>query len=52
MNLTVMLSAALGLVAGVVLALKVVAPLTATKVDDDVLKRLESLEEVLKKLQG
>ena len=52
MNLTIILSVAGGLLAGAVLALKVIAPLTKTEVDDGVLKRLETLEEMLKKLQG
>lgn len=39
-----------GLLAGAVVGLKVIAPLTATKKDDELLKRLESLEEMLKKL--
>ena len=43
---------AAGLVAGAVVALKVVAPLTATTKDNEVLARLEALEALLKKLVG
>ncbi len=39
-----------GVLGGVVFALKVIAPMTATKVDDEVLARLAALEEMLKKL--
>jgi len=39
-----------GVLAGVVVGLKVIAPLTANKVDDEVLARLEALEELIKKL--
>lgn len=52
MNLAALLSAGVGLLAGVIIALKVIAPLTKTEVDDDVLKRLEDLEALVKKLQG
>lgn len=51
MNFQIMLSAGLGLLAGVVVALKVIAPLTKTKVDDAALARLEALEELVKRLQ-
>lgn len=44
MDISVIISAALGLLAGAVVALKVIAPLTKTKVDDKVLERLEQLE--------
>jgi hypothetical protein len=52
MNLELLLALLVGLVAGAVVGLKVIAPLTSNKVDDAVLKRLEALEELLKKLQG
>lgn len=51
MNLETILMLAGALVAGAVIGLKVIAPRTATTVDDAVLKRLEVLEELLKKLQ-
>lgn len=37
------------LLTGAVVALKVIAPLTATKVDDAVLAKLEAIEGLLKK---
>lgn len=52
MTLELLLAAVAGLVTGTVVGLKVIAPLTKTTVDDDVLKRLEALEALLKKLQG
>lgn len=36
-----------GLVAGAVVALKIIAPRTATKKDDEILARLEALEKLL-----
>ncbi len=50
MTLQNVLMVAGGLVAGVVIALKVIAPMTATKADDVVLAKLEALEEMLKRL--
>lgn len=41
-----------GLVAGVVVALKVIAPMTSTTKDDAVLAKLEALEAMLKKVMG
>jgi hypothetical protein len=52
MNLEMLLSLALGLVAGAVVGLKVIAPRTSTTVDDEVLKRLEQVEAALKALKG
>lgn len=49
---TNVLLVAAGVVSGVVLALKVIAPMTSTKVDDEVLTKLASLEEMLKKVTG
>lgn len=40
-----------GVIAGVVVALKVIAPLTKTKVDDQVLARLEAVEKLLGSLR-
>lgn len=41
---------AAGVIAGIVTGLKVIAPMTATTKDDEVLARLEALEALLKKL--
>lgn len=41
---------AAGVVSGVVIGLKVIAPRTQTTKDDEVLARLVALEEMLKKL--
>jgi hypothetical protein len=41
-----------GLVAGAVVGLKVIAPLTSNKVDDEVLARLEKLEQMLALVVG
>lgn len=49
-TLHAVLAIAGALVAGAVVGLKVIAPMTATKTDDEVLARLEALEELLKKL--
>lgn len=51
MNLELLIAVAVSLVTGAVVGLKVLAPRTETKVDDEVLKRLEALEELLKRLQ-
>ena len=51
MNLDTILMVAGALVAGAVIGLKVIAPRTATTVDDRVLARLEVLENLLKGLQ-
>lgn len=51
MNLETILMLAGALVAGAVVGLKVIAPMTSTTVDDEVLKRLEQIEGVLKSLQ-
>lgn len=52
MDLTVLISAAVGLLAGAVVALQVIAPLTKTKVDDNVLARLEQAEKLIEELRG
>lgn len=52
MSVELVLSVVGALVAGVIVGLKVIAPRTATTKDDEVLKRLEVLEELLKKLQN
>lgn len=52
MSLEMIIAVASGLVAGVVVGLKVIAPMTANKVDDAVLARLEAIEAVLKGLKG
>lgn len=49
MNLTLLLAVAGALVAGAVVALKVIAPRTKNTVDDEILKRLEALEALLPK---
>jgi hypothetical protein len=51
MTLQLALIVLAALVAGAVVGLKVIAPLTKTTVDDEVLKRLETLEQILKGLQ-
>lgn len=43
---------AVGVVSGVVVGLKVIAPMTSTTKDDEVLARLEQLEALLKKIAG
>jgi hypothetical protein len=48
--LETILAVAGGLVAGVIVGLKVIAPMTSTTKDDAVLARLEKLEELLQKL--
>lgn len=52
MNLVTILSVAAALVAGLVVGLKVIAPMTSNTVDDEVLKRLEQIEAALKALKG
>lgn len=52
MNLQTILMVAGALLAGAVVGLKVIAPMTATKVDDEVLAKLQALEDLLKKLQS
>lgn len=52
MDYTLILSVALGVLAGAIAALKVIAPKTATTVDDTVLARLEALEDMVTKLQA
>lgn len=47
--LSLIISSALGVLAGAVVALKVIAPMTKTKVDDTLLARLEALEKMLAK---
>lgn len=49
MDLSLILAVVGGLVAGAVVALKVIAPKTKTKVDDTILARLEALENLLVK---
>lgn len=51
MTLELVLAVAGGLVAGVVVGLKVIAPRTSTTVDDELLARLEKLEKLLLGLQ-
>lgn len=46
MDLSLVISVAVGLLAGAVVALKVIAPKTKTTVDDAVLARLEALEKI------
>ena len=46
------LSAAVGVIAGAIVALKAIAPKTKTLADDKVLERLVQIEEVLAKLLG
>lgn len=52
MNLQTVFMLLGALVAGVVVGLKVIAPMTTTTVDDKVLEKLEALEAVLKSLTG
>lgn len=47
MDFSLILSCAVGLIAGAVVVLKVIAPKTANKTDDAVLARLEALEKML-----
>lgn len=50
MSLQTVLIVVAALISGVVVGLKVVAPLTANTTDDEVLKRLEALERLLQGL--
>lgn len=50
MNLQTILMIVAALVSGGVVGLKVIAPMTKTAVDDEVLKRLETLEGMLQSL--
>jgi hypothetical protein len=43
---------ALGCLVGAVAGLKIIAPMTSTKVDDKLLARLEALEALVEKLAG
>lgn len=52
MSLSMILAVVGALVAGAVVGLKVIAPMTANKVDDEVLLRLEQIEAALKALKG
>lgn len=52
MNLQNALLVAGALLAGAIVALKVIAPRTKTKKDDQMLARLEALEALVQKLQG
>lgn len=47
MNILMVVAGVLG---GIIVGLKVIAPLTSTTKDDEVLARLEALEALLKKL--
>lgn len=47
MDLSLIISVAVGLLAGVIVALKVIAPKTQTKADDALLARLEALEALI-----
>lgn len=49
-NLQIALSIAVGLVAGAIVALKVIAPKTKTLADDKVLEKLLALEGLLERL--
>lgn len=51
-KLQLILSAAVGVVAGAIVALKAIAPKTKTLADDKVLERLIQLEDALAKLLG
>ena len=51
MLMNILLVAA-GVVSGIVVGLKVIAPMTSTTKDDEVLARLEQLEALLKKIAG
>lgn len=51
-KLQLVLSAAVGVIAGAIVALKVIAPKTKTLADDKVLERLIQLEEALARLLG
>lgn len=50
--LALIVSTALGVLAGAVAALKIIAPKTKTTVDDTVLARLEALEKMVEGLGG
>lgn len=50
MSLNQILLLAGGLISGVIVGLKVIAPLTKTTADDAVLKKLEALEGMLQSL--
>lgn len=52
MSLSVALVVLAALVSGAVVGLKVIAPLTKSKVDDEVLARLEALEKILAGFKG
>ena len=47
MDIGLIVSGAIGVLAGLIVALKVIAPLTKTTVDDKILARLEQLEKML-----
>lgn len=49
MNVELILGFVVGILAGGIAALKVIAPKTKTKVDDVILEKLEVLEALLKK---
>lgn len=51
-NLQLALSAAVGVIAGAIVALKYIAPKTKTDKDDKVLARLVQLEDALSRLLG
>lgn len=51
MDLSLILAAVGGVIAGLVVALKVIAPLTKNKVDDKVLEVAEKAEDVLDTLK-
>ncbi len=50
MDFMAIISAAVGVLAGVIVALKAIAPKTANTTDDAVLARLEAVEALLAKL--
>lgn len=50
MNLSLLIALVSGALVGAIAALKIIAPKTATKADDDVLARLEALEAIAEKL--
>lgn len=47
MNFSILITALVGVLAGAVAALKIIAPKTANKTDDAVLARLEALEKMV-----
>jgi hypothetical protein len=50
MNLALVVSVAIGLLSGAVVALRFIAPKTSSTVDDSILARLEALEKIAEQL--